>query len=78
MFDSEDILVIGMNKLVEKVNYFNNNYIYNVGTGTRLYGEFNGIDINIAEYADVINNRFDVVIDSVTDIILIPFKEEGN
>jgi len=77
MFDSENILMIGINRLFEKVNYFNNHYVYHIGIGIQLYlsGESNDIDINIVEYADVVNDRFDTVINPITDIILIPFKE---
>ncbi len=47
-----------MNKLAKKVTYFNNYYIYRTGIGTRVkfISEFNDIKVNIAEYADVINN----------------------
>ncbi len=72
--------MIKMNRLFEKVSYFNNHYVYYTKTGTRPYlsSESNGIDIDTAEYTDVIDNKFDTVIDSVTDVILIPFKEEGD
>ncbi len=70
--------MIGINRLAEKVNYFNNYYMYNAGIGTRLYSESNGIDIDTAEYTDVIDNRFDAVVDLITDVILVPFEEEGD
>jgi len=72
--------MIRINRLFEKINYFNNHYVYHVGTGTRPYlsDESNDIDIDTAEYADVINNRFDIVINPITDIILVLFKEEGD
>jgi len=69
--------MIRIDRLFEKINYFNNYYVYYVGTGIRSYlsGESNGIDIDTAEYADVVDNRFDAVVDPVTDIILVFFEE---
>ena len=69
--------MIGIDRLFKKVNYFNNHYVYYIEIGTRPYlsGESNGIDINTTEYADVINNKFDIVVNPVTDIILVFFEE---
>ncbi len=77
MFDSEDILRIGMDRLIEKVTYFNNYYIYRIGIGTRVkpINEFNDIDVDIVEYTDVINNRFDIFIDFNVDSLLVPINE---
>ena len=70
--------MIRINRLFEKINYFNNHYVYHVGTSIRLYlsSESNDIDINTAEYINVINNKFDTVINPITDIILVSFEEE--
>ena len=80
IFDSKNILIIRINKLFKKVSYFNNHYIYHTGTGTRPYlsNKSNDIDINTAEYINVINNKFDTVINPITNIILIPFKKKEN
>jgi len=77
MFDSEDILRIGMDRLIEEVTYFNNYYIYRIGIGTRVkpINEFNDIDVDIVEYTDVINNRFDIFIDFNVDSLLVPINE---
>jgi len=77
IFDSEDILRIKMDRLAEKVTYFNNYYIYRAGIDTRvkLISEFNDIDVNITEYADVINNRFNIFIDPNTDNLLVLIDE---
>ncbi len=73
IFDSEDILRIKINKLTEKVTYFNNHYIYCTGIGTRVkpINEFNNINVDTIEYADVINNQFNTFIDPNTDNLLI-------
>jgi len=71
IFDSEDILKIKINKLTEKVNYFNNYYIYRTGIGT---GEFNtDINIDVREYTDVIDNIYNSIINIINNI-LIPLK----
>ena len=59
--------------MAEKITYFNNYYIYRFGIGTRVkpINEFNGIKINIAEYTDVINDRFNIFIDPNIDNLLI-------
>ncbi len=68
MFDLEDILKIGMNRLADKVNYFNNYYMYRTGIGT---GE-SSIDINIdaREYADVINDIYNSIVDIIDSILI--------
>ena len=73
IFDSEDILRIKIDRLAEKVTYFNNHYIYRAGIGTRvkLINEFNDINVNIAEYVNVINNRFNIFINLNTDSLLV-------
>jgi len=62
-----------MDRLAEKVTYFNNYYIYRSGIGTRVkpISEFNDIKVNTVEYADVINNRFNTFIDFNVDNFLI-------
>ena len=77
IFDSENILRIRIDRLVEKITYFNNHYIYRIRIGTRIksISEFNDIDVNIAEYADVINDRFDIFIDFNVDSLLVPINE---
>ena len=73
MFDSEDILRLRIDRLAEKVIYFNNHYIYRTGIGTRMPdSEFNEINIDIAEYANVFNDRFKIFINFNTDSLLIP------
>ncbi len=59
--------------MAEKVTYFNNYYIYRTGIGTRVkpISEFNGIEVNIAEYTDVINDQFNIFIDPNIDSLLI-------
>jgi len=80
IFDSEDILRIKMDRLAEKVTYFNNYYIYRAGIDTRvkLISEFNDINVDIAEYTDVINNRFNIFIDPNTDSLLILINKKEN
>ncbi len=60
-----------MNRLADKVNYFNNHYIYRTGIDT---GE-SSTDINIdaREYTDFINDIYNSVVD-VIDNILIFFE----
>jgi hypothetical protein len=73
MFDLEDILRLRMDRLAEKVIYFNNYYIYRTGIGIRMPdSEFNEININIAEYTNVLNDRFNIFINLNTDSLLIP------
>jgi len=62
-----------MDRLVEKITYFNDYYVYRIGIGTRVkpISEFNGIEVNIVEYTDVINDRFDIFIDPNIDSLLI-------
>ena len=66
-----------MDRLTEKITYFNNHYIYRTRIGTRVksISEFNDIDVNITEYADVINNRFNIFIDPNTDNLLVLIDE---
>jgi len=73
MFDSEDILRIRINRLAEKITYFNNYYVYRTGIGIRvkLISEFNDINVNIVEYADVIDDRFNIFIDPNIDSFLV-------
>jgi hypothetical protein len=73
MFDSENILQIGMDRLAEKVTHFNDYYVYctEIGTRVKSIGEFNDIKINITEYADVIDDRFNIFIDLNIDNLLI-------
>ena len=71
VFDSDDILQIGMDKLAEKVEYFNSHYVYRPGIGTRV-GHDNlssapDADINTAEYANIIDERFDGITDPTAD-----------
>ena len=63
-----------MNRLAEKVTYFNDHYVHRSGIGTRVkpISEFNGIEIDTAEYADVIDDRFDTFIDPNVDSLLVP------
>jgi hypothetical protein len=77
IFDSENILRIGMDRLAEKITYFNNYYIYRAEIGTRIksINEFNNINVDTAEYADIINNRFNIFIDLNTDSLLISINE---
>src|SRR6266511_4534048 len=72
IFDLEDILRIEMDRLAEKVIYFNNYYVYRTGIGIRvkLISEFNDINVNIVEYADVIDDRFNIFIDPNIDSFL--------
>ncbi len=62
-----------MNKLAENITYFNNYYIYRFEIGTRVkpISEFNDIKVNIAEYTNVINDRFNIFIDFNIDNLLI-------
>jgi hypothetical protein len=73
MFDSENILQIKMDKLAKKVTHFNNYYVYRTEIGIRVkpISEFNDIKVNTAEYADVINDRFDTFIDLNIDSLLV-------
>jgi hypothetical protein len=59
--------------LAEKVTHFNDHYVYRTGIGTRVkpIGEFNDIKINTAEYADVIDDRFNAFIDPNIDSLLV-------
>jgi hypothetical protein len=73
MFDSEDILRLGMDRLAEKVMYFNDHYVYRTGIGTRMPdSESNEIDVDTAEYANVLDDRFDIFVNPNTDSLLIP------
>ena len=73
MFDSEDILRFGMDRLAEKVMYFNDHYVYRTGIGTRMPdSESNEIDVDTAEYANVLDDRFDIFVNPNTDSLLIP------
>jgi hypothetical protein len=77
MFDSDDILRLGIDKLAEKVMYFNDHYIYRTEIGTRMPdSESNEINVNIAEYANVLDDRFNIFINPNTDNFLIPI--DGN
>jgi hypothetical protein len=68
-----------MNRLAEKVIYFNNYYIYRTGIGTRMPdSESNEININTAEYANVLNDRFNIFINLNTDSLLIPIDGDEN
>ncbi len=62
-----------MDRLIEKIMYFNNYYIYRIGIGIRvkLISEFNDIKVNIVEYADVINDWFNIFIDFNIDSLLV-------
>jgi hypothetical protein len=73
IFDSDNILRLKMDKLAEKIIYFNNYYIYRTGIDIRIPdNEFNEININIAEYANVLDDRFNIFINLNTDSLLIP------
>ena len=66
-----------MDRLIKKITYFNNYYVYRIGIGTRIpISEFNKININTAEYADAVDDRFDIIINPTTDSILISFEGE--
>ncbi len=72
MFDSEDILIIRMDKLEKKINYFNSYYVYRAGVSIWLYnpGEpSTNINIDITKYADVINDIYNSVFDVISDFI---------
>ena len=62
-----------MDRLTEKITYFNNHYIYRteIGIWVKPINEFNGIKVNIAEYTNVINDRFNIFIDFNIDNLLI-------
>jgi hypothetical protein len=62
-----------MDRLAEKVTHFNDYYIYRIEIGTRVkpIGEFNDIEVDTAEYADVINDRFNIFIDFNIDSLLV-------
>ena len=59
--------------MAEKVTHFNNYYVYRIKIGTRVkpIDEFNDIKVNIIEYADVIDDRFNTFIDPNIDSLLI-------
>jgi hypothetical protein len=80
MFDSEDILQIEINKLAEKVTHFNDYYVYRIEIGTRVkpISEFNDIKIDTAEYADVIDDRFNTFIDLNIDSFLVSVNGKKN
>jgi hypothetical protein len=61
-----------MDRLTEKVIYFNDHYIYRTGIGTRMPdSESNEINVDIAEYANVFDDRFNIFINPNTDSFLI-------
>jgi hypothetical protein len=79
MFDSKDILRFGMDRLAKKIIYFNNYYIYRTKIGTRMPdSESNEINVNIAEYANVLNDRFNIFVNPNTDSLLIPIDGNEN
>jgi len=68
MFDSEDILKIGINRLADKVDYFNNYYMYRTGIGI---GEpSTDINIDVRKYADVIDDIYNSVVDVINSILI--------
>jgi hypothetical protein len=60
--------------------YFNNYYICRIKIGTRVkpINESNDINVNTAEYADVIDNRFDIFIDLTIDSLLVLMNGREN
>jgi hypothetical protein len=72
MFDLKDILQLGIDRLAEKIIYFNDYYIYRTGIDTRMPdSESNEININIAEYANVLDDRFNIFINLNIDNFLV-------
>jgi hypothetical protein len=69
-----------MNRLAEKIIYFNNHYIYRIRIGIRVkfISEFNDIKVDITEYINVIDDRFNIFIDFNIDNFLIPINGREN
>ncbi len=65
-----------MDRLIKKITYFNNYYVYRIGIGTRIpISEFNKININTAEYANVLNDWFNIFINPNIDSLLVLIDE---
>jgi hypothetical protein len=75
VFDSDDILQIGMDRLAEKIEYFNSHHVYCPGIGTRVDDDnSSGAEIDITEYANIIDDRFDGIADPTADLLSASFN----
>ncbi len=65
-----------MDRLAKKITYFNNYYIYRTEIGIWMsISEFNEININIVEYTNVLDDRFNIFINLNNNNLLILINE---